>query len=138
MKDELILFGLCPYVTVQKIFSGKWAILILYHLGEGTLRFGEMQRKMPGITQATLTKQLRILEDFGMVNRLVYAEVPPKVEYSLSEIGKEFIPVLNQFETFGNKYLDYLHNKKNADKVVKTYNKSVAQSKTNIPKASIL
>lgn len=115
MKDELILFGLCPYVTVQKIFSGKWAILILYHLGEGTLRFGEMQRKMPGITQATLTKQLRVLEDFGMVNRLVYAEVPPKVEYSLSEIGKEFIPVLNQFETFGNKYLDYLHNKKNAD-----------------------
>lgn len=102
------LFGTCPYVTAQKIFSGKWSILIIFYLSEGTLRFGELQRKLPEITQATLTKQLRALEKYGLVVRHVYPEVPPKVEYSLSEIGKEFLPVLCQFQAFGDKYINYL------------------------------
>lgn len=102
------LFGICPYVTAQKVFSGKWSILIIFYLSEGTLRFGELQRKLPEITQATLTKQLRSLEEQGMIIRHVYPEVPPKVEYYLSDIGKEFLPVLYQFQTFGSKYIDYL------------------------------
>lgn len=106
------LFGTCPYVTVQKIFSGKWSILIIFYLSEGTLRFGELQRKLPEITQATLTKQLRALEKYGLVKRHVYPEVPPKVEYSLSEIGKEFLPVLDQFHTFGDKYIDFIKGNK--------------------------
>lgn len=113
MEQEINLFGKCPYVTAQKIFSGKWSILIIHHLWEKTLRFGELQRKIPGITQATLTKQLRALEEFGLVERYVYPEVPPKVEYSLSKIGQEFLPVLEQFEIFGNKFIENMAEKTN-------------------------
>ena len=112
MEQEINLFGKCPYVTAQKIFSGKWSILIIYHLREKTLRFGELQRSIPGITQATLTKQLRALEEYGMIERNVYPVVPPKVEYSLSKIGKEFIPVLEQFEIFGGKFIKQLREDK--------------------------
>ncbi len=110
-ETEDSLFGKCPYVTAQKIFSGKWTILIIYNLCDGTLRFNELQKKIIGVTQATLTKQLRILEDYGLIQRHVYAEVPPKVEYSLTEIGKEFVPILKQIEEFGYKYIDYLKDK---------------------------
>ena len=106
MNNEVRLFGRCPYVTAQKLLSGKWSILIIYYLSEGVLRFGELQRRMEGITQATLTKQLRILEEYGLIHREVYPEVPPKVEYSLTEIGQEFMPVLDQFEIWGKKYIE--------------------------------
>lgn len=109
MKEEIDLYGKCPYATVQKIFAGKWAILIITNLCSNTLRFNELQRKIPGITQAALTKQLRALEEFGLINRYVYPEIPPKVEYSLTEIGKEFLPVLEQFSLFGSKYIAYLN-----------------------------
>ena len=116
MEQKFDLYGKCPYTTAQKIFSGKWAILIIYHLCERTLRFGELQRKIPGITQAALTKQLRTLEEYGLIHRYVYAEVPPKVEYSLTDIGKEFIPVLEQFNKFGTKYITYLQKRENSNK----------------------
>lgn len=106
MKENATLFGICPYVTSQKLLSGKWSILIIYYLSGGVLRFGELKRKMQGITQATLTKQLRSLEDSGLIYRHVYPEVPPKVEYSLTEIGREFIPVLDQFKIWGRKYIE--------------------------------
>ncbi|MGI6199353.1 MAG: winged helix-turn-helix transcriptional regulator [Christensenellales bacterium] len=109
MEKPQDLFGQCPYVTAQRIFSGKWAILIIHHLRGGTLRFGQLQRRLGGITQATLTKQLRELEGYGLIQRRVYAQVPPKVEYSLSPIGEAFLPVLDQFEVFGNRYIDYLN-----------------------------
>ena len=108
MEQEKELYGICPYATAQKIFTGKWAILIIHHLCERTLRFGELQRRIPGITQAAITKQHRTLEEFGMIHRYVYPEVPPKVEYSLTDIGREFIPVLDQFDSFGNKYIAYM------------------------------
>lgn len=110
MDKSLELFGKCPYATVQKVFSGKWVILIIHHLEKGTLRFGELKRKLPEVTQATLTKQLRELEHSGMIKRNVYPEVPPRVEYSLTEIGREFISVLDEFEIFGNKYIEYMNN----------------------------
>ena len=109
MEKPQDLFGQCPYVTAQRIFSGKWAILIIHHLRGGTLRFGQLQRRLGGITQATLTKQLRELEGYGLIQRRVYAQVPPKVEYSLSPIGEAFLPVLDQFEVFGNRYIAYLN-----------------------------
>ena len=107
-ESENSLFGICPYVTAQRIFSGKWTILVMYNLCGNTLRFCELQKRILGVTQTTLTKQLRILEDYGLIKRLVYAEVPPKVEYSLTEIGKEFLPILNQIRDFGNIYIQYL------------------------------
>lgn len=104
------LFGKCPYFTAQKLLSGKWSILIMYHLNEGTFRFGELQRRMGSITQATLTKQLRMLQEFGLVNRYVYSEIPPKVEYSLTDLGREFQPVLEQVRIWGEKYIESLQN----------------------------
>jgi DNA-binding HxlR family transcriptional regulator len=112
MENSTNLFGICPYVTAQKVFSGKWSILIIFYLYQETLRFGELQRKIPEITQSTLTKQLRNLEEKGMIVRQVYPEIPPKVEYSLSDMGKEFIPVLTQFQIFGSKYITYLKDEK--------------------------
>lgn len=111
MEDSNGLFGKCPYFTAQKVFSGKWSILIMYHLDEGPLRYGELQRRMDGLTQGTLTKQLRMLEDFGLVKRHVYSEIPPKVEYSLSDLGKAFRPVLKEFRIWGDKYIEYIKSK---------------------------
>ncbi len=99
------LFGTCPYYTSQKILSGKWSMIILHYLGEGKLRFGELKKKLPDITQTTLTRQLRDLEENGLVIRTVYAEVPPRVEYSLSDIGEEFKGVLESLAEWGSKYI---------------------------------
>lgn len=99
------LVGKCPYVTTQKLLSGKWTVMILFFLSLGTHRFGELSRKMVGISQATLTTQLRLLEKEKMIDRIVYAEIPPKVEYKLSELGKEFIAVLDAIQCFGETYI---------------------------------
>lgn len=104
------LFGKCPFATSQKILSGKWALTLLHFLSEDTLRFNEIQRKLPEITQSTLTKQLRSLEDYGMVIRTVYPQIPPKVEYSLSPMGEDFTTVLESLRVWGNKYIDQMGN----------------------------
>lgn len=102
------LFGICPYVTAQKLLTGKWTLLIMYHLSEKTLRFNELQRALPNLTQATLTKQLRMMEENGLLIRTVYKQIPPKVEYSLSELGIHFKPVLDALQIWGDEYIDYL------------------------------
>ena len=101
----------CPFITTQKVLSGKWTILILHHIEEGPVRFNELQRYLTGISQATLTKQLRQLEEDGLISRKVYPQVPPKVEYELSDIGKEFITVLKQREIVGKKYIGFVKGK---------------------------
>jgi DNA-binding HxlR family transcriptional regulator len=98
-------FGSCPYVTMQKIFSGKWSLLIIHLLRTKKLRFGELQRGLGDLTQATLTKQLRYLEKYGLIHREVYSTIPPKVEYSLTDIGKEFLPVIEALGEFGKSYI---------------------------------
>jgi len=94
----------CPFVNVQKVVQGKWTMVILYFLSQRVFRFGELNRQMPMVTQAYLTKELRLLEDYGLVNRKVYPQVPPKVEYSLTPLGQEFIPVLKALEKFSTTY----------------------------------
>lgn len=108
MQEQEELFGKCPYYTAQKILSGKWAMIILHYLSERTLRFGELKKKLPDITQTTVTRQLRFLEESGLVIRTVYPEVPPKVEYKLSDIGVEFKEVLLSLEKWGGKYINYI------------------------------
>ncbi len=100
------LFLKCPYATSQKILSGKWALMILNNLSSGPVRFNELQRLMPEMTQTTLTRQLRSLEDYGVITRHVYAQIPPKVEYDLSEIGQAFIPVLDSLKVWGEAYIE--------------------------------
>lgn len=105
------LFGICPFVTTQKILTGKWTLLIMHCLSERTLRFNELQRTFPSLTSTTLTKQLRMLEDHGLIIRTVYNQIPPRVEYSLSDLGKNFKPVLDELEIWGNQYIEFLKNK---------------------------
>jgi DNA-binding HxlR family transcriptional regulator len=114
VKDESEkkdLFGICPYFTSQKVLSGKWALLILHYLSERTLRFKELERELAPITQATLTKQLRNLEEHGLITRTVYNTIPPKVEYSLSELGRQFKPVLDSLEKWGDSYIAHMEGK---------------------------
>ena len=94
-------FGKCPFYTTQRLIQGKWAILILHYLSEGPLRFNALQRKMPKMTHATLSNQLKQLEAEGLIARKVYGEIPPKVEYSLTERGKSLIPILDQMCDWG-------------------------------------
>ena len=96
-------FG-CSIEAAIEVIGGKWKGIILYHLNS-TKRFNELQKLMPKITQRMLTKQLRELEKDGVVLRTVYAEVPPKVEYSLTDFGKTLKPILKELESWGNKYL---------------------------------
>ena len=106
------LFGVCPYVTSQKVLTGKWSMYILYLLSRGTLRFNELQRQMPeNMTHATLSRQFKALEYEGLIIRKEYSQIPPKVEYSLSDIGKKFEKVLVTLEEWGNEYIEYMHTK---------------------------
>lgn len=91
---------------LQSIISGKWKILIIWYISVYKIqRFGELQRRLGDITQSTLTKQLRELENDGIVHREVYAEVPPKVEYSLTEMGESFVPILLSMKEWSDKNL---------------------------------
>ncbi len=103
------LFGICPYFTTQKLLSGKWTIYILHLLCEETLRFNELQRRMPeNITHTTLSRQLKQLEAQKLVVRNEIKQVPPRVEYSLSEIGMKICPVLESLFAWGGEYADYI------------------------------
>lgn len=98
-------FGKCPYATAQSLISGKWAVLILLYLEDGPIRFNELLRKMPKMTHATLSVQLKSLEEYGLIKRIQYEAIPPKVEYSLTEIGEKFHPVVAAMETWGKEYI---------------------------------
>ena len=101
-------FGKCPFYTTQRLIQGKWAILILHYLSEGPLRFNALQRKMPKMTHATLSNQLKQLEAEGLIARTVYGDIPPKVEYSLTELGRAFGPVLDSIRAFGQVYISHM------------------------------
>ena len=91
----------CAVEATLDLIDGKWKGVILFHLQAGTQRFGELRRRMPAITQRMLTKQLRALEEDGLLIRKVYAEVPPRVEYTLSEIGESLRPVIDTLRKWG-------------------------------------
>lgn len=91
---------------LQSLISGKWKILIIWYIAVYEIqRFGELLRRLDGITQSTLTKQLRELENDGLIFRKVYPQVPPKVEYSLTPLGKSFIPILNSMKNWSDENL---------------------------------
>lgn len=94
----------CPVVNTLDIIGGKWKVLILYYLNGETRRFNELQRLLASITQRKLTLQLRELENDGIVHREVYPQVPPKVEYSLTEFGRTLMPVIEAMHRWGEQY----------------------------------
>lgn len=94
----------CPVEAALEVIGGKWKGVILYHLLEETLRFNELRRLMPGVTQRMLTKQLRELEADDLIVRKVYPEVPPKVEYSMTEYGRQLAPVIYSLQEWGTRH----------------------------------
>jgi DNA-binding HxlR family transcriptional regulator len=94
----------CPVRTILGVIGGKWKPLILFYLKDGLRRFSDLRRSIPEVTQKMLTDQLRELERDGIVHRKVYAQVPPKVEYSLTDYGKTLCPVLKAMATWGSKH----------------------------------
>lgn len=91
---------------LQAVISGKWKILIIWYISVYKVqRFGELQRRLDGITQSTLTKQLRELESDGFISRKIYPQVPPRVEYSLTETGESFVPILMQMQKWSEENL---------------------------------
>lgn len=96
----------CPVEATLNLIGGKWKGVILWHLLQGTLRFNEIRRKLPDVTQRMLTNQLREMESDGFIIRKVYAEVPPKVEYSLSAHGRSLEPVLRALKDWGETHAE--------------------------------
>jgi DNA-binding HxlR family transcriptional regulator len=94
----------CAVEATVEIAGGRWKPLILHYLLGGTKRFGELRRLIGGVTQRSLTLQLRQLEDHGIIRREVFAEVPPRVEYSLTEMGRTLTPVLDAMKRWGEEY----------------------------------
>ena len=106
MKDKCAKYTKCPMVLVQDIISGKWKILILWYLSYSTLRFSDLQKKLPTVFQKVLSRQLKSMEEDNIINRKVYPVVPPKVEYSLTDTGRKLIPLLEMMHKFGAEYLE--------------------------------
>jgi DNA-binding HxlR family transcriptional regulator len=94
----------CAIELVMDVIGGKWKVLILWNLNEGSKRFNELKRSLSGVTQKMLTQQLRELEEHGLVQRTIYEEFPPKVEYSTTEWGKKIQPALFEMCRWGDEY----------------------------------
>lgn len=94
----------CPVETTLTLIGDKWKVLILRDLIPGTKRFGELRKSIGIVSQKVLTTQLRDMEESGLVNRQVYAEVPPRVEYSLTDLGYSLKPILDAMQNWGESY----------------------------------
>lgn len=94
----------CPVEATLTLIGDKWKVLILRDLLPGTKRFGELKKSIGNVSQKVLTAQLRDMEESGLINRKVYAEVPPRVEYSLTELGMSLKPILDAMQSWGESY----------------------------------
>ena len=94
----------CPVETTLMLIGDKWKVLILWNLMNGTMRFGELKKSIGTVSQKVLTTQLRNMEEKGLLTRKVYAQVPPKVEYTLTELGYSLKPIMDAMWTWGENY----------------------------------
>ncbi len=103
-ENEVKNLPACPVETTLTLIGNKWKVLILRDLLPGTKRFGELKKSLGSVSQKVLTAQLRDMEADGLVSRTVYAEVPPRVEYTLTDLGMSLKPVLDSMLTWGENY----------------------------------
>ena len=104
MSERIDVLPACPVETTLILIGDKWKVLILRDLLQGTRRFGELKKSIGSVSQKVLTAKLRDMEENGLVHREVYAEVPPKVEYSLTELGQSLRPILDAMWKWGEEY----------------------------------
>ena len=95
----------CPVARTARIISGKWTILIIRDLVSGVKRFNQLERSLQGISPKTLSERLRSLEEEGIISRRTYAEIPPRVEYSLTEKGLDLVAVIDSMRSYGRRWL---------------------------------
>src|SRR5436853_6233146 len=100
-SDEAI----CPVARTAEIISGKWTLLIIRDLASGVKRFNQLERSLHGISPKTLSERLRSLEEEGILMRQTFAEVPPRVEYSLTEKGRDLVDVIESMRSYGKRWL---------------------------------
>lgn len=103
MEENKVLPA-CPVETTLTLISNRWKVLILRDLMTGTMRFGELKKSIGHVTQKVLTANLRDMEDKGLLTRKVYAEVPPRVEYTLTDLGRSLKPILDAMYKWGEEY----------------------------------
>ena len=103
-KHQTLEFPPCPVETTLTLISNRWRVLIIRDLLGGTKRFGELQRSVGSISQKVLTANLREMEQMGIVRREVFAEVPPRVEYSLTDLGRSLEPVIDALRIWGEEF----------------------------------
>ena len=108
MKTKAELLPECPVATTVQLIGNKWKLLIIRNLLVRPWRFNELQKDLDGISQKVLTDSLRSLEQDGLVTRTMYAEVPPRVEYALSDLGLSLKPILDAMQTWGNGYKELI------------------------------
>lgn len=106
-KDEL---PECPVATTVSVIGSKWKLLIIRNLRSRPWRFNELKKDLDGISQKVLTDSLRAMEEDGIITRTVYPEVPPRVEYALSELGESMSPILDAMQQWGAAYKEYISN----------------------------
>src|ERR1700754_1924907 len=95
----------CPVCRTAEIVCGKWTLLLVRDLSEGRSRFCELERSLAGISPRTLSLRLRALEDEGIVERISYPEVPPRVEYALTDKGRDLLPIIDDMRRYGSRWL---------------------------------
>ena len=103
-EPQMLVLSPCPVTTTLSVIGGKWKPVIMWILKDGKKRFGEIKGMIPSVTQKMLTQQLRELEDDGIIHRKVYAVVPPRVEYNLTEYGLTLLPVLKAMAEWGESH----------------------------------
>ncbi len=96
---------ICPVARTAEIISGKWTLLIIRDLASGVKRFNQLERSLQGISPKTLSERLRSLEEEGIITRQMFAEVPPRVEYSLTEKGQDLVHVIESMRDYGRRWL---------------------------------
>ena len=95
----------CPVCRTAEIISGKWTLLVIRDLADGSARFCELERSLEGISPRTLSLRLRALEEEGIVERHTFPEVPPRVEYALTDKGRALVPLIEDMRTYGKRWL---------------------------------
>ncbi len=108
-KKDVKALPACPVETTLTLIGDKWKVLILRDLMPGTKRFGELKKSIGSVSQKVLTAQLRDMEESGLISRKVYAEVPPRVEYTLTELGQSLKPILDAMQTWGEGYKSFIN-----------------------------